>query len=322
MEGKIEVKANRNKKSGRILSTKPYWPKDSKKDIFRVELTQDEGKQKKFELDYYIVHQLPNESNNVIWIIDSQDNCFKFTLDIRGEKTFITADDLNGLKKLYGRIKFQFLLELRYTDWGLFYAIVWNESFDEVIGRVDRNRYVRNILPPWILDLISENFKFSYLDGLAVANSGVTSASNKTPEIQRQTPPSLKRNLGSTLRSTSKKRHISNKATATGNSEIMIVTKTLTSNDVKATRLYVAAKFTLTMAKAGINTTWYVIGPSIDGFIKNFRFKLLPSLGRETELKIGEQWRRFCETYRLRERRSITIKIKSIEERTMDITIT
>ncbi|MED6209041.1 hypothetical protein PIB30_050788 [Stylosanthes scabra] len=259
MEGRIEVKANQNKKSGRFLSTKPYWPKDSKNDIFRIELTQDEGKQRKFELDYYIVHQLPNESNNVIWIIDSQDNCFKFSLDIR----------------------------------------VWNESFDEVIGRVDRNRYVRNILPPWILNLISENFKFSYLDGSAIANSGVTSASNKTPEIQQQTPPSLKRN-----------------------SEIMTVTKTLTSNDVKATRLYVAAKFTLTMAKAGINTTWYVIDPSINGFIKNFRFKLLPSLGRETELKIGGQWRRFCETYRLREGKSITMRIKSIEERTMDITIT
>ncbi|MED6208413.1 hypothetical protein PIB30_044841 [Stylosanthes scabra] len=96
------------------------------------------------------------------------------------------------------------------------------------------------------------------------------------------------RYLGSTSGSTSKKRHISNKATTTGNSEIMSVTKTLTSNDVEATRLYVAAKFTLTMAKVGINTTWYVIGPSINGFVKNFRFKLLPSLGRETELKLED----------------------------------
>ncbi|MED6182590.1 hypothetical protein PIB30_029948 [Stylosanthes scabra] len=124
---------------------------------------------------------------------DSRDNCFKFTLEKKGEKQYITSHDLNMLKQLYSTIKFEFQLELRYIKWGLFYGIVWNETFEEVVGLVDKDLYVRDILPTWILDLISEDFKLSYLDGPAVANSGVTSPSNKTAEIQQKTPPTLKR---------------------------------------------------------------------------------------------------------------------------------
>ncbi|MED6218301.1 hypothetical protein PIB30_025533 [Stylosanthes scabra] len=63
---------------------------------------------------------------------------------------------------------------------------------------------------------VSKDFKFSYLDGSTVANSAVTSASNKTPDIQQQSPSSLKRKLGSTSASTSKKDHTSKKATGAG----------------------------------------------------------------------------------------------------------
>ncbi|MED6167860.1 hypothetical protein PIB30_006831 [Stylosanthes scabra] len=229
--------------------------------------------------------------------------------------------------QLYATIKVEFLLELRYIKWGLFYVIVWNEQFDEVVPRIDKNLYVKDIFPTWILDLISEGFKLSYLDGHPVANYGVTSTLNKTSQIQRKTPSTLKRNLGSTSASTSKKRQTPNKATATRIFEVMTITKTLTSSDAKTTRLspssqYMPAEFTQTMAKAGVNTTWYVIGPPIDRLVKNFRFKLLPSIGRKTELKIGGQWQKFCLTYDLKEGSLITIKIKSIEERTMHITIT
>ncbi|MED6166193.1 hypothetical protein PIB30_106696, partial [Stylosanthes scabra] len=157
MEDKHQVKADRSKKSGRFFSTKPYWPKDSKKDIFRVKLTKDQ-----------------------------------FTLERKGEKRYITAHDLNMLKQLYGPIKFEFQLELRYIKWGLFYGIVWNETFEEVVGRVDKDLYVGDILPTWILDSISEDFNLSYLDGPPIANSGVTSPSNKIPEIQQETTPTLK----------------------------------------------------------------------------------------------------------------------------------
>ncbi|MED6144560.1 hypothetical protein PIB30_016605 [Stylosanthes scabra] len=39
---------------------------------------------------------------------------------------------------------------------------------------------------------------------------------------------------------------------------------------------YVGTEFTQTMAKAGLNTSWYVIGPEIDGLIKHFKFKRMP----------------------------------------------
>ncbi|MED6174934.1 hypothetical protein PIB30_073539 [Stylosanthes scabra] len=141
------------------------------------------------------------------------------------------------LKQLYGPIKFKFQLELRYIKWGLFYGIVWNETFEEVLGRVDKDLYVGDILPTWILDLISEDFKLSYLDGPPIANSGVTSPSNKIPEIQQETPPTLKRKTGSTSASTSKKHHTPNNGTATRISEVMTITKTLTPTDIKTTRL-------------------------------------------------------------------------------------
>ncbi|MED6108204.1 hypothetical protein PIB30_021341 [Stylosanthes scabra] len=301
MEATNIVKADRRMESGRFKSTKPYWPKDSKRDIFCLQLTKDKVNQKEFELDDYIIEQLPTESKNVIWIIDSQDNCFRFSLQTQGEKTFITVDDLNRLKKIYGAIKLEFQLELRYIDWGLFYGIVWNEIFDEVTGRVDKNRYVRDILPTWILDLILRDFKLSYLDGSAVANSGVTFAPNKSPQSKQQTPPSLKRNLSSSSASTSKKLQTLKKPAPTRKLGVMSMVKTLTSSDCNTTRLYMPVKFTHTMAKAGINTPWYVIGPPIDGRVKSFKFELLPSQGRETELKIGGEWGEFCETYHLEE---------------------
>ncbi|MED6170135.1 hypothetical protein PIB30_027983 [Stylosanthes scabra] len=222
MEGKDKVKADRRNKIG-FFSTKRYWPKDSKKDIFHVDLTKDEKK---------------------------------------GEKTFIKAHDLNILNQMYGTIKFQ--LELRYINLGMFYAIVWNEKFNEVIGRMNKNLYVRDMLPTWILDLISKEFKLCYLEEPEGANSGVTSPSKKTPQSHQKTPSTLKRNTPSTSASKSKRPHSSIKATHSRESELMTITKTLTSADVTTTRLYVRVEFTHTMAKAGLNNTWYVIGPPID----------------------------------------------------------
>ncbi|MED6191934.1 hypothetical protein PIB30_005413 [Stylosanthes scabra] len=316
MEAQHVVNADRSLKTGRFLSTKPYWPKDSKKDIFRVKLTKDQAKQKKWKLEYYIVDDLPNHSNNIIWIIDCRDNCLKFTLEENGDKQYISSENLNMLKQLYPTIKVEFQLELRYLKWGVFYGIVWNEQFNEVVPRVHSKLYVKDILPNWILNLICENFKLSYLDGHQVTNYGVTSTLKKTPSTLKR------RNQGSTSVSTSKKHQTPNKEIATRTSELMTIKKTLTLSDVQATRLYVAAEFTHIMTKAGVNSTWYVIGPPVDKVVQNFRFKLIPSDGRETELKIGGQWKKFCETYRLKEGTSITMKIKSIEETTMHITIT
>ncbi|MED6214463.1 hypothetical protein PIB30_103358 [Stylosanthes scabra] len=92
------------------------------------------------------------------------------------------------------------------------------------------------------------------------------------------------RNIGSSSASTSKKRHTPNKATAIRTSEVMTISKTSKSTDIKATRL---VKFTKTMAKAGVNETWYIIAPPIEGLVRYFRFQLLPGGGREIELKIG-----------------------------------
>ncbi|MED6149646.1 hypothetical protein PIB30_064572 [Stylosanthes scabra] len=192
MEGEAQVNADRSNKSERFLSTKPHWPKDSKKEIFRVTLTKHKAKQKKWKLEYYILDDLPNPTNNIIWVIDSRDNCHKFTLTKKGDKRYVSAEDLNMLKQLYPTIKVEFQLELWYIKWGLFDGIVWDEQFNEVASRVVKSLYVKHILPTWILKLISQDFKLCYLEGHSVANSGVTSASNKTPSTLKR------RNLEST----------------------------------------------------------------------------------------------------------------------------
>ncbi|MED6223102.1 hypothetical protein PIB30_070739 [Stylosanthes scabra] len=194
-------------------------------------------------------------------------------------------------------------------------------TIKEVVGHVDKNLYVRDIVPYSILELISKDFKLSYLDGPSNPNSAVSSPSNKSLEIQRKTPLTLKRNIGSSSASTLKKRHTANKATGTRTSEVMTISKTMNSTDIKATRLYVPVEFTKTMAKAGVKETWYVIAPPIEGLVRSFIFQLLPSCGRETELKIGGDWQKFCLAYDLQEGTSVTMKIKSIEERTIQITI-
>ncbi|MED6182326.1 hypothetical protein PIB30_027568 [Stylosanthes scabra] len=51
MKARHQVKADRRKESGRFFSTKPYWPKGTKKDIFRVKLTKD--KKHRFNISIY-----------------------------------------------------------------------------------------------------------------------------------------------------------------------------------------------------------------------------------------------------------------------------
>ncbi|MED6149682.1 hypothetical protein PIB30_064814 [Stylosanthes scabra] len=91
-----------------------------------------------------IVNRLKRKYNDTIWVIDSIDNCFQFTLKKNGDKHFIGAVDLGKMKKVY-KIKIIFTMKLSYIGWGLFYGIVRDEHGHEVQPIRVENLYVKNI---------------------------------------------------------------------------------------------------------------------------------------------------------------------------------
>ncbi|MED6150675.1 hypothetical protein PIB30_074693, partial [Stylosanthes scabra] len=71
------------------------------------------------------------------------DNCFEFTGTTKGGHHLITTVDLGKVKNVY-KVKALFTLELRHINWGVFYRIIWDEYFREVLGSKMDSLYVPN----------------------------------------------------------------------------------------------------------------------------------------------------------------------------------
>ncbi|MED6207138.1 hypothetical protein PIB30_033054 [Stylosanthes scabra] len=101
--------------------------------------------------------------------------------------------------------------------------------------------------------------------------------------------------------------------------EMFTFKKTINRTHINAKRLYLPAPFSRSMLKASLKKNWNVISPPTDDPVEDFTFKLLPSFGREKELKLGGDWRKFCRAYHLKKGTEIRMTIKSIEERTLKV---
>ncbi|MED6221701.1 hypothetical protein PIB30_057360 [Stylosanthes scabra] len=127
-------------------STKPKWSK-YKHAPFRIDLPKFQYDQEDAPIPADVLSCFPSDFDDNIWVIDRMDNCYKFTLATnQNGQVVITVVDLDKLKKIF-KVKAIFKLELRYINWGVFYGIICNEYFIEVLGRKVDSLYIPNIIP-------------------------------------------------------------------------------------------------------------------------------------------------------------------------------
>ncbi|XLU97902.1 hypothetical protein S245_012242 [Arachis hypogaea] len=97
--------------------------------------------------------------------------------------------------------------------------------------------------------------------------------------------------------------------------------KRLTSTDVTGSRLYLGASFAAHFTQFGHGSIWQITGPSSSGDNNVFFFYLLKSQGRNTEWRFGVDWAKCCQTYNLKKNDTIILKMDSLQNRRIDLTI-
>ncbi|XLS84946.1 hypothetical protein HN51_035112, partial [Arachis hypogaea] len=84
---------------------------------------------------------------------------------------------------------------------------------------------------------------------------------------------------------------------------------------------YLGANFAAHLTPFGHGSIWQIAGPSSSGDNNVFFFHLLKSQGRNTEWRFGVDWAKYCQTYNLKENDTIILKIDSLQNRRIDLTI-
>ncbi|RYR30650.1 hypothetical protein Ahy_B01g055399 [Arachis hypogaea] len=97
--------------------------------------------------------------------------------------------------------------------------------------------------------------------------------------------------------------------------------KKITASDVGQSRLYLASKFTAYLKLSGDGSIWTITGPDSNVEKNVFFFHLLKSGGRGGEWKFGVGWSECCRIYNLKEGDIITLKLGSIANRQIELSI-
>ncbi|QHN86751.1 hypothetical protein S245_056354 [Arachis hypogaea] len=97
--------------------------------------------------------------------------------------------------------------------------------------------------------------------------------------------------------------------------------KIITALDLGQSRLYLASKFFAYLKPSGDGSIWTITGPDSNVEKNVFFFHLLKSGGRCGEWKFGVEWNEYCRVYNLKEGDIITLKLGSIANRQIELSI-
>ncbi|XLU78424.1 hypothetical protein S245_001845 [Arachis hypogaea] len=97
--------------------------------------------------------------------------------------------------------------------------------------------------------------------------------------------------------------------------------KIITASDLGQSRLYLASKFAAYLKLSGDGSIWMITGPNFNVEKNVFFFHLLKSGGRGEEWKFGVGWNECCRVYNLKEGDIITLKLGSIANRQIELSI-
>ncbi|XLS58144.1 hypothetical protein HN51_007899 [Arachis hypogaea] len=97
--------------------------------------------------------------------------------------------------------------------------------------------------------------------------------------------------------------------------------KIITTLDLGLSRLYLASKFAAYLKLSGDSLIWTITGPDSNVEKNVFFFHLLKSGRRGGEWKFGVGWNECCRVYNLKEGDIITLKLSSIANRQIELTI-
>ncbi|XLU60005.1 hypothetical protein S245_019214 [Arachis hypogaea] len=231
-------------------------------------------------------------------------------------------------------------VQFRYVGFGIFFISLFDKDNQPIQVHLDPDCYVPELMDSETLDNVSRVFHIKYTRMEEDSSADVIVLSGSEPSDEQFSSdgdedndqdgslvgdnPHNPINLssGSSLSlEVDKHINVSNELPDPRYAPEVSYEKKITAWDVGHFRLYLASKFAVYLKPSGDGSIWTIIGPDSNVEKNVFFFQLLKSRERRTEWKFGVGWSECCRTYNLKEGDTITLKLSSIANRQIELSI-
>ncbi|XP_057746655.1 uncharacterized protein LOC130965916 [Arachis stenosperma] len=275
----------------------------------------------------------------MFYVIDELDNCIVLEVIRNNDQLLITDYSFEQIRTFY-LIDREAFVQFRYVDFGIFFISLWDKDNQPIQVHLDPNAYVPELMDPKTLDNVSRVFhiKYTRIDEESSANVMVLSGSEPSDDqfssdgdenndqdgtMVGDNPHNLI-DLSSGISLSLEVNEQSNAANELVDPRYApeaSFEKIITASDVGQSRLYLASKFAANLKPSGDGSIWTITGPDSNVEKNVFFFHLLKSGGRGTEWKFGLGWSEGCRIYNLKEGDIISLKLSSIANRQIELSI-
>ncbi|QHN78732.1 uncharacterized protein DS421_19g663910 [Arachis hypogaea] len=258
----------------------------------------------------------------MFYVIDELDNCLVLELRKNNDQLLITDYSFEQIRTFY-LINRGASVQFRYVGFGIFFISLWNHDNQPIQVHLDSHSYVPELMDPETLDNVSRVFHIKYtridedsspdmmvLSGSEPSDDEFSSDGDENNDQDGTLVGDNPHNLidlsgGSTL-------------SMEGNEQS---NETNELSDHRYTPEYLASKFAAYLKPSGDGSIWTITGPRSNVEKNVFFFHLLKSGGRGCEWKFGIGWNECCRVYTLKEGDNITLKLDSIPNRQIELSI-
>ncbi|QHN95266.1 uncharacterized protein DS421_18g608080 [Arachis hypogaea] len=239
----------------------------------------------------------------MFYVIDELDNCLVLEVIRKNDQLLITDYSFEHIRTFYF-IDRGASVQFRYVDFEIFFISLWNHDNQPIQVHLDPDCYVPELMDPETLDNVSRVFhiKYTRIDEDSSADVIVLSGSEPSDD-QFSSDGDENNDQDGTLVGDNPHNSIDLSSGSTLSLE------------------YLASKFAAYLKLSGDGSIWTITGPDSNVEKNVFFFHLLKSGRRGGEWKFGVGWNECCRVYNLKEGDIITLKLGSIANRQIELSI-
>ncbi|XLU49744.1 hypothetical protein S245_044558, partial [Arachis hypogaea] len=258
----------------------------------------------------------------MFYVIDELNNCLVLELRKNNDQLIITDTLFEQIRTFYF-INRGASVQFRYVGFGIFFILLWNHDNQTIQIHLDPDSYVPELMDPETLDNVSRVFhiKYTRIDEDSSPDLMVLSGSEPFDD-EFSSDGDENNDQDGTLEEDNPHNPIDLCGGSTLSMEVN--EQSNETNELSHhgyTPKYLGSKFAAYLKLSGDGSIWTITGPRSNVEENVFFFHLLKSGGRDGEWKFGVGWNECCRVYNLKEGDNITLKLDSIHNRQIELSI-